>query len=85
MSARMGPWCVAKAQIRKSRETSQPLGGLPRMLRILPSRERVEEEMLEVAWRDGVSLGGGALAGRRAPGRGTTLPGSARAVELVGG
>ncbi len=31
------------------------------MLRILPSRERVEEELLEVAWRDGVSLGGGAL------------------------
>jgi hypothetical protein len=32
------------------------------MLRILPSRERVEEELLEVAWREGVSLGGGALA-----------------------
>jgi hypothetical protein len=32
------------------------------MLRILPSRERVEEELLEVAWREGVSLGGGTLA-----------------------
>src|SRR3990172_7980726 len=71
-SAGASPWPGARAALRDrgaeapagpgARASRQRpfsgLGRLPRMLRILPSRERVEEELLEIAWREGVSLGG---------------------------